>query len=210
MFSGVDVAHVLARADVSFGVKHLARSEIECEALSGARHVIERRWGRLERRRGGRARGFAVTFPEEAFGGKQVLGEAHVDVVVENVVEENDIFWRDFIKEDVGFLVADVRCGDCWCEQVTRRTVSVVVSQYVPVELKVLEEGLTKGGEGCIVVCGGGEGGQQRRGGRLRYAPRRFRYAPRRLRYALRGLRYAPMILRYAPRRLRYAPMILR
>jgi len=119
--------------------------------------------------------GFTVTFPEEAFGGKQVLGEAHVDVVVENVVEENDVFWRDFVKEDVGFLVADVRCGN-W--QVTRRTVSVVVSQYVPVELKVLEKGLTKEGEGCVVVCGGGEGGQQRRGGRLRYAPRRLRYAP--------------------------------
>jgi len=42
-----------------------------------------------------------------------VLGEAHVDVVVENVVEENDVFWRDFVKEDVGFLVADVRCGNC-------------------------------------------------------------------------------------------------
>jgi hypothetical protein len=187
MLSGVDVAHVLARADVSFCVNYLARSEIECEALSGVRHVIEKRWGRVERRRCGWSLGFAVTFPEEAFGGKQVLGEAHVDVVVENVVEENDVFWRDFIKEDVGFLVADVRCGNCWCEQVeqvTRRIVSVVVSQYVPVELKVLEEGLTKGGEGCIVVCGGGEGGQQRRGGRLRYAPRRLRYAPRRLRYA--------------------------
>jgi hypothetical protein len=103
MFSGVDVAHVLARADVSFGVNHLARSEIECKALSGARHVIERRWGRVERRRCGWSLGFTVTFPEEAFGGKQVLCEAHVDVVVENVVEENDIFWRDFIKEDVGF-----------------------------------------------------------------------------------------------------------
>jgi hypothetical protein len=178
MLSGVEVAHVLARADVSFGVNHLARSEIECEALSGARHVIERRWGRFEWRRCGWSLGFTVTFPEEAFGGKKVLCEAHVDVVVENVVEENDVFWRDFVKEDVGFLVADVRCGNCWCEQVTRSTVSVVGSQYVPVELQVLEKGLAKGGEGCVVVCGGGEGGQQRRGGRLRYAPRRLRYAP--------------------------------
>ena len=197
MFSGVDVAHVVARADVALGVNHLARSEIECEALSGARHMIERGWGRFERRRGGWALGFAVTFPEGAFGGEQVLGEAHMDVVVvEDIVEVNDIFCRDFVEEDVGFGVAGVRCccnRGCWCERVTRRAVSVVVPQYVPVELKVLEEGLTKGGEGCNVVCGGGEGGQQRRRCWLRYVPRR--------------LRYAPMILRYAPMRLRYSPM---
>ncbi len=143
MFSGVDVAHVLARTDVAFGINHLTRSEIECEALSGARHMIERRWGRVERRRGGRALGFAVTFPEEDFGGEQMLGEAHMDVVVvEDIVEKNDIFCRDFVEEDVGFGVAGVRCR--WCE----RAVSVVVPQYVPMELKVLEEGLTKGGEG--------------------------------------------------------------
>ena len=88
MFSGVDVAHVLARADVAFGINHLARSEIECEALSGARHMIERGWGWAEWRRGGRSLGFAVTFPEGAFGGEQVLSEVHMDVVVvEDIVE---------------------------------------------------------------------------------------------------------------------------
>jgi hypothetical protein len=34
MFSGGDVAHVLASADVSLSVDHLASAEIECKALS--------------------------------------------------------------------------------------------------------------------------------------------------------------------------------
>ena len=65
-------------------------------------------------------------------------------VSVEDIVEVNDIFCRDFVEEDVGFGVAGVRCccnRGCWCERVTRRAVSVVVPQYVPVELKVLRRG---------------------------------------------------------------------
>ncbi len=75
MFSGGDVAHVLARADVSFSVNHLAGAEIECEALSGARHRIKCGWRRGGRGRGRWVLGFAVTFPERSFAGDPVLRE---------------------------------------------------------------------------------------------------------------------------------------
>ena len=104
MFSGGDVAHVLARADVSFSVNHLASAEIECEALSGARYRIKCGWRRGGRGRGSWALGFAVTFPERSFGGKQVLREAYLHVFRGDIIEENAGFG------DAGGLCDARRC----------------------------------------------------------------------------------------------------
>ncbi len=64
MFPGFEVMRILASADVSLSINHLATVEIECEALSGDRHGIKGGW-RSRRGRSGWALGFAVTFPKE-------------------------------------------------------------------------------------------------------------------------------------------------
>jgi hypothetical protein len=51
MFPGFEVMRILASADVSLSVNHLATAEIECEALSVAPHRIKSGWRRGRRGR---------------------------------------------------------------------------------------------------------------------------------------------------------------
>ena len=121
MLPGCQVVHVLASAGASLSVNRLATVEIERESLSGAHHGIEGGWERGRRGRGRWALRIAVTFPEGFLGSEQVLCEAHVDVLLGDVFEE-----------DAGFRVAGVMCLGGGCCGVLMRIAVVDISFLVP------------------------------------------------------------------------------